>query len=303
MAVADKSVDEVVKLFASGHTACAGCGQASAARLLLETLGANCILTCATGCLEVFTSRHPTSAWGVPWIHSLFENSSAVASGVEAALRALGKADQGTQVVAMGGDGATLDIGFGALSGMFERGHDVLYVCFDNEAYMNTGVQRSSSTPMGAMTTTSPPGKLSLGKERPKKDLPRIAAAHGIPYVASASIGFFADYRRKLRKAMGIRGSKYLQVHASCPPGWGYEDWATVKVAKLAVETGMYPLVEFENGELSGVRKITPVPVEEYFRLQRRFAHLFRSEEGKAQLTKLQELADQQIARYGLRRE
>ncbi|NIQ99447.1 MAG: pyruvate ferredoxin oxidoreductase, partial [Gemmatimonadales bacterium] len=249
--------------------------------------------------LEVFSTPHPESAWGVPWVHSLFENAAAVAAGIEAALKYQGKLHE-VQVLAFGGDGATLDIGFGALSGMMERGHDVTYLCMDNEAYMNTGVQRSGSTPFGAATTTSPAGRRSFGEDRPKKDLPAIAAAHGIPYVATASMSLFADLRRKVKKALAVRGPKYLQVHVPCPPGWGYEEKLSVDMGKLAVDCGLYPLVEWENGEVVRVRKIKPVRVEEYLKPQRRFRHLFRSEEGKAQIAKIQELADANIRKYGL---
>jgi pyruvate ferredoxin oxidoreductase beta subunit len=265
----------------------------------MEIAAPNCMVTNATGCLEVFSSPHPESAWGVPWIHSLFENQAAVASGIEAALKKQGKLD-GVKVLAFGGDGATLDIGFGALSGMFERGHDVLYCCMDNEAYMNTGVQRSGSTPFAAATTTSPAGRRSFGEDRPKKDLPAIAAAHGIPYVAVASMSLFADLRRKTKKALGIQGPKYLQVHVPCPPGWGYDEKDTVEIGRLAVDCGLYPLVEWESGEVTRVRKIKKVPVEDYLKRQRRFRHLFRTEEGQAQIARIQELADASIEKYGL---
>ena len=282
-----------------GHRACAGCGQASAVRIVMEAAGPNVIVANATGCLEVFSSPHPETAWGVPWIHSLFENHPAVASGIEAALKKQGRLEQ-TKVLCFGGDGATLDIGFGALSGMFERNHDVLYVCMDNEAYMNTGVQRSGSTPFAASTTTSPAGRRSSGEDRPKKDLPAIAAAHGIPYVATASMALFADLRRKVRKALEVRGARYLQVHVPCPPGWGYDEQASVDIGKLAIESGLYPLVEWENGEVVRVRKIKKVPVEEYLKPQRRFRHLFRRGEPQPQVAEIQALADANIKKYGL---
>ncbi len=290
---------EITRGFLPGHRACAGCGQASAVRLVMEVAGPQVIAANATGCLEVFSTPHPESAWGVPWIHSLFENAPAVAAGIEAALKHQGKLDD-IRVLAFGGDGATLDIGFGPLSGMFERGHDVAYFCMDNEAYMNTGIQRSGSTPFAAATTTSPAGRESFGEDRPKKDLPAIAAAHGIPYVATASISIFADLRRKVKKALSVRGAKYVQVHVPCPPGWGYDEKLSIEIGRLAVECGMYPLVEWENGEVARVRKIKPIPVEEYLRPQRRFRHLFRSEEGKAQIAKIQELANASIEKYGL---
>jgi pyruvate ferredoxin oxidoreductase beta subunit len=290
---------ELTRGFLPGHRACAGCGQASAVRLVMEVVGPKCVVANATGCLEVFSSPHPESAWGVPWIHSLFENVAAVASGMEAALKKQGKLEE-VRVLAFGGDGATLDIGFGSLSGMLERGHDILYVCMDNEAYMNTGVQRSGSTPFAASTTTSPAGRESFGEDRPKKDLPAITAAHGIPYVAVASMSFFADLRRKTKRALEVRGPKYLQVHVPCPPGWGYDEKLSVDIGKLAVECGLYPLVEWENGEVVRVRKIKKVPVEDYLKTQRRFRHLFRTEEGKEQIRKIQEIADHNIRKYTL---
>jgi len=285
--------------FYPGHRACAGCGQATAVRLVMEVAGPNVVVANATGCLEVFSTPHPESAWGVPWIHSLFENHPAVASGLEAALKKQGRLEH-TRVLCFGGDGATLDIGFGALSGMFERNHDVLYVCMDNEAYMNTGVQRSGSTPFAASTTTSPAGKRSFGEDRPKKDLPSIAAAHGIPYVATTSMALFADVKRKAKRALETRGAKYIQIHVPCPPGWGYDDKLSIDIGKLAVECGLYPLVEWENGEVVRVRKIKQVPVEEYLKTQRRFRHLFRGDDGKAQIAEIQALADANVKKFGL---
>ncbi|MDD5237017.1 MAG: thiamine pyrophosphate-dependent enzyme, partial [Candidatus Omnitrophica bacterium] len=196
-------------LFIAGHTACAGCGQSLAARLVIEAAGANTIVANNTGCLEVFSTAFPESAWNVPFIHSLFENCAAVASGVEAALKFLGKKDT-TNVIAQGGDGGTADIGLQALSGMWERGHDILYVCYDNEAYMNTGIQRSGLTPFATNTTTSPIAEKSFGNPRPKKPMPEIANAHGIPYVATASAGYPQDIQRKVKKAISIKGPKYI---------------------------------------------------------------------------------------------
>jgi pyruvate ferredoxin oxidoreductase beta subunit len=287
--------------FNPGHRACPGCGLSMAARQVAEASGTDLMAVCATGCLEVFSTPYPESAWGMPWIHSLFENSAAVASGVEAGLKSLGRKGN-TKILAMGGDGATLDIGFGSLSGMLERNHDILYVCFDNEAYMNTGVQRSGSTPFGANTTTSPVGKAAVsGEDRPKKDAPAIFAAHGIPYCATATVGFWPDLRRKVKKAMSIEGAKYIQIHCACPPGWGQQDTQTINIARLAVETGLYPLIEFENGKLSNVRKIkVKTPVEEYLKVQKRYAHLFKSEVGKETIAKIQAIADANIERYGL---
>ena len=283
-------------MFKPGHTACAGCGQAQAARLVIEAAGANTIVVNNTGCLEVFTTRFPETAWGVPWIHSLFENAAAVASGVEAALIHLGKKDT-INVIAQGGDGSTGDIGLQALSGMWERGHDILYVCYDNEAYMNTGIQRSGLTPFDTNTTTSPVGAKSLGNIRPKKPLPEIAVAHGIPYVATCSAGFPQDLQRKVKKAISIKGPKYIQVHAYCPLGWRYEVSLTLEVARSAVETGLYPLIEYENGVLVSRKTITPKPVEEYLKLQGRFKHLLNNPEA---IKMVQDIADKNIKKYGL---
>ena len=284
-------------LFTSGHTACAGCGQAIAARIVIDACGANTIVVNNTGCLEVFSTKFPESAWGVPWIHSLFENCAAVASGVEAGLRYLGKKDT-VNVIAQAGDGGTADIGLQALSGMWERGHDVLFVCYDNEAYMNTGIQRSGLTPFDTNTTTSPIGAQSLGNLRPKKPMPEIAVAHGIPYVATASAAFMQDLQRKVKKAISIKGPKYIQVHVPCPLGWRHETNLTLQVGKTAVETGLYPLFEFENGLLSSQRKIAPKPVEEYLKIQGRFKHLLNNPE---EIKKIQVIADGNIVKYSLK--
>jgi pyruvate ferredoxin oxidoreductase beta subunit len=286
--------DRVV--FKPGHTACAGCGQSMAARLVLEAAGPNTIVANNTGCLEVFSTKYPESAWGVPWIHSLFENAAAVASGIESALIYLGK-KEGINVIAQAGDGGTADIGLQALSGMLERGHDILYVCYDNEAYMNTGIQRSGLTPFNAATTTSPSGTQSSGNIRPKKPMPEIALAHGIPYVATASSGFAQDLQRKVKKAFSVKGPKYLQIHVPCPLGWRHEPNLTLEVAKCAVETGLYPLIEFEGGVLVSRRQITPKPVEEYLKMQGRFRHLLNVPE---EIRKIQEIADHNIKKYGL---
>jgi len=292
----DKFVDH---LLCSGHTACPGCGQSIAARLVVRAAGRNVIIINSTGCLEIFTSKYPESAWEVPWLHSLFQNTAAVASGVEAALRAIGRLDK-VRVIAQGGDGSTFDIGFGAISGMFERGHDILYVCYDNEAYMNTGIQRSGSTPTYARTTTSPPGKASVGNLRPKKDLPQIAAAHGIPYVAVASVGYPMDLDRKVRKALSIRGPKYVQIHVPCPLGWGTEPSRTIDYARLAVNTGLYPLYEVEDGVTMVVKIPQRVPVEEYLKGQVRFRHLLEGAGRKQEIAEIQKLADQNIEKFGL---
>ena len=284
----------------AGHRACAGCGEALGARLAIDAIGENVIIANATGCLEVFSTKYPESAWSVPWIHSLFENAAAVASGIEAGLKALGKADS-IHVVAQGGDGGTADIGFGSLSGMFERGHNILYLCYDNEAYMNTGIQRSGLTPFDARTTTSPPGERSWGNNTMKKDLPAIAAAHGVPYVATASVGYPHDLQAKVKRALKVKGPKYIQVHVPCPLGWGFDSSKTVAMAKLAVESGLYPLYEMEKGQVARVRNVAKrVPVEEYLRPQARFRHLFKTPGGEEQLRLIQEIADANAARFGL---
>jgi len=270
-----------------------------AARLVIDAAGPNTIVVNNTGCLEVFSTKYPESSWGIPWIHSLFENAAAVASGVESAIKYLGKADS-INIIAQGGDGSTADIGLQALSGMLERGHNILYVCYDNEAYMNTGIQRSGLTPFDTNTTTSPIGKTSIGNLRPKKPIPEIANAHGIPYVAIASAGFPQDLQRKVKKAISIKGPKYIQVHVPCPLGWRHETNLTMQVAKLAVETGLYPLVEYENGIISTRRQITPKPVEEYLKIQGRFKHLLKNPE---EIKKIQDIADNNIRKYGLKAE
>jgi pyruvate ferredoxin oxidoreductase beta subunit len=268
-----------------------------AARLVIDAAGPNTIIVNNTGCLEVFSTKYPESSWEVPFIHSLFENAAAVASGVESAIKYLGKADN-INIIAQGGDGSSADIGLQALSGMFERGHNILYVCYDNEAYMNTGVQRSGLTPFDTNTTTSPAGATSTGNLRPKKPMPEIANAHGIPYVAVASSGFGQDLQRKVKKALSIKGPKYIQVHVPCPLGWRNETNMTIQVAKLAVETGLYPLIEYESGFLSNRRQITPKPVEEYLKLQGRFKHLLNKPE---EIKKIQDIADNNINKYGLK--
>ncbi len=283
-------------LMASGHTACAGCGQAIASRIVVNAAGKNTIISNATGCLEVFTTKAPQTAWRVAWIHSLFENAAAVASGIEGALRYLGKLDN-INVIAQGGDGGTADIGMGSLSGMLERGHDVLYVCYDNEAYMNTGIQRSGLTPLDCNTTTSPVGKRSHGNPRPKKPLLEIAVAHNISYAATASVAWPADIEKKVKKALSYKGPKFIQIHVPCPLGWRFDSSLTLEVAKLAVETGLYPLVEYENGTLIGVRKIKPKPVEDYLKLQGRYRHLLKSPEA---LEEVRKVAQANIERYNL---
>ena len=260
-------------LFAPGHRACAGCGPAIAMRHILRASGPDVIIAQATGCMEVTTTPYPETAWGVPWIHVTFENAASVGSGIAEALKMQGR--ESTKVIAIGGDGGSADIGFGALSGMLERGHDVLYITYDNESYANTGVQRSGLTPMYASTTTTPAGSKVPGKTQRKKDLPMIAAAHHIPYVATASIAFIEDFEAKIRKALSIKGPKYIQVLAPCVPGWGIPENKTIYYARKAVETGMWVLYEIENGKLKiNYKPQKLAPVKEYLDGQRRFKHL-----------------------------
>lgn len=283
----------------SGHRACQGCGEALAARLVTEAAGPFSIVANATGCLEVFTTTYPQSAWKLPWIHSLFENAAAVASGIDAALKAQGRDEK---VLAFAGDGGTFDIGFQALSGMLEREHNVLFVCFDNEAYMNTGIQRSSSTPHAAVTTTSPKGKERFGKRHLKKDLLQIIAAHHVPYAATASVAYPMDLREKVRIALNTEGPTFLSVHSPCPLGWGHDSQKTIEIARLAVQTGLYPLVEFSRGrQINAMLIREPKPVIEYLKLQKRFSHLFQEmPKAKEELHHLQELANYHIETYAL---
>jgi pyruvate ferredoxin oxidoreductase beta subunit len=295
-----RSLDQQEELFAPGHRACPGCGEAILCRMVLKTTGRNVIVVSPTGCIETFTSPYLYSPWRVPWIHPLFENAPSIASGIAGVLKAKGM-DKEIKVVVIAGDGSTFDIGLGALSGMFERGDNVTYICADNEAYGNTGFQRSAATSLRASTTTEPAGKVSLGKSRPKKNLPAIATAHGIAYVATASIAYPRDLQRKVKKALNIDGAKYIEVSIPCCSGWGFDPKLTIEVARLGVQSGLVPLYEIEAGEITKVHKIKKkVSVEEYLRAQGRFRHLFQSEKGKQEVLKIQEVADHNIERLGL---
>jgi pyruvate ferredoxin oxidoreductase beta subunit len=288
----------------SGHRACQGCGEALGARYAIDAAMRaahnQLIAVNATGCLEVFSTPYPETSWQIPWIHSLFGNTAAVAAGIAAALRVKGR--RHVRVIAQGGDGGTTDIGFGCLSGMFERNDDVLYICYDNEAYMNTGVQRSSATPAAARTATTPavghePGNV-FGQG---KNVPLIAMAHGIPYVATASVANLRDLERKVTFAMGIDGARYIHIHVPCPLGWGSLPADTIRIARLAVESGLFPLFEAEHSEITGRTKIRrKVPVDDYLLLQKRFAHLFGDPPERARLALIQAIADRNIERFGL---
>ncbi|MFP7696862.1 thiamine pyrophosphate-dependent enzyme [Trueperella sp. LYQ143] len=288
----------------SGHRACQGCGEALGARYALDAAMAatnnQVIAINATGCLEVFSTPYPETSWNLPWMHSLFGNAPAVATGAQAGLKALGKHD--VRVVAQGGDGGTVDIGFGALSGMFERNDDVLYICYDNEAYMNTGVQRSGATPPAARTaTTQPVGPEPGNNWGQGKDLPRIAMAHEIPYVATATVADLRDLEYKVNKAMTFHGARYIHVFVPCPLGWGTASNITIKIARLATQSGLFPVYEAEHGEITSVSKIRrPVKVEEYLKLQKRFAHLFKKGADPSVIERIQQLADRNIRRYNL---
>jgi pyruvate ferredoxin oxidoreductase beta subunit len=288
----------------SGHRACQGCGEALGARYALDAAmratGGKVVAANATGCLEVFSTPYPESSWQLPWLHSLFGNAPAVATGMAAALKAKGRED--IRVVGQGGDGGTVDIGFGCLSGMWERGDDVLFICYDNEAYMNTGVQRSGATPVLARTTTTP----ALGPEPGQtfgqgKFAPLIAMAHEIPYVATATIADLHDLEAKVERAMTLRGARYLHILVSCPLGWGAEARDSIRLARLATQTGLFPVFEAEDGDVAAVTRIRQQhPVEDYLRPQRRYAHLFEPERRDDLLARIQARADRTIARFGL---
>ena len=287
------------ELFVSGHRACPGCGMALAIRHILYATGKNVIIVTPTGCLETFTSPYGYSPWRVPWIHHLFENGPSVASGVAAAIKAQ-KRDS-VRVLVIGGDGATFDIGFGALSGMLERGDDVLYICVDNGAYMNTGGQRSGASPIYSSTTTDPAGRISLGKIQPKKDLPTIVAAHRVPFLATSSVAYLKDLQLKVKKAMLYHGPRYIQIDTPCPSVWGFASDQTLEVARLGVQCGLVPVFEMRNGKISKVRKIKKkMPVKDYLKAQKRFRHLFKGDNGKDSLERIQALADANIEKYGL---
>jgi pyruvate ferredoxin oxidoreductase beta subunit len=265
--------------FVAGHRACQGCAEALAVRLIHQILGRNTMVASATGCMEIISSSYPDTAWSVPWIHVAFENAAAVASGVEAGLQILMKKGKlprrKINVVGMAGDGGTADIGIQALSGALERGHDMIYVCYDNEAYMNTGIQRSSSTPYGASTTTSPSGKISIGQQTWKKNVTMIAAAHNIPYVATANPSYPFDLAEKVKKAAKVKGPAYLHVYSACPTGWRLDPKLAIKIGRLAVQTGAFPLYEIENGKLTiNVKTPNLRPLKDYIKPQGRFRHL-----------------------------
>jgi len=283
--------------FAPGHRACLGCGEALAVRLACKALGQNVIIVSATGCMEVISTPLPYTSWRVPWIHTLFENTGAVASGIEAGLKVImRKGKRPTEeinVVVMAGDGGTSDIGLQALSGALERRHDFLYICLDNEAYMNTGIQRSSATPYGASTTTAPAGKVSIGQVTWKKNVPAIAAAHDIPYVATACPSYPFDLMAKVAKGASIHGPAYVHILSVCPTGWRSATDLTIRIGRLAVETGIFPLYEVENGKYKLSIDLPRLrPIQDYLKLQGRFRHL-----SEATIKEIQDRVNEEYAK------
>lgn len=282
-----KDIVQKPDLFMSGHRACAGCAPATVLRLIMKATRGPTIVTTATGCMEVVSSLYPHTAWAVPWVHTAFENAAANAAGIDAALRILKKkgriGHKHVDVIAIAGDGGTYDIGLQALSGAVERGHDFLFVLYDNEAYMNTGIQRSGGTPVGAATTTSPAGTVVPGKLEPKKPISDIMVAHEIPYVATASPYYWRDLIAKARKGLEVEGPAFLHVLAPCPRGWRSNPSKSIELSKLAVETCVFPLWEAVNGEYrlsppSMAIALAPQkkkPIKEYLQIQGRFRHLF----------------------------
>lgn len=292
-----KNLVSTKELLAEGHNFCIGCGEALAIRLACKAIGENMIIGMATGCDEVCTTPLPVTSWRVPWLHTLFENVGAEISGVEAGLKALmrkGKiAKRDIKCIGMAGDGATSDIGVQALSGAIERGHNFLYICWDNEAYMNTGIQRSSSTPYGASTTTAPAGKVSIGQKTRKKNMVEICVAHNIPYAATACPSYPFDLMNKVKKGAEVKGPAYVHILCPCCTGWRYPSKITIQMGRLAVETGIFPLYEVENGRYRlNVDRPTLKPVEEYLKPQGRYRHLTDKD-----IQEIQEMVNEDYAR------
>jgi len=279
-----KQLSKNPELLSGGHRACAGCSCAVALRQIMLAAGKDTVISFATGCMEVVTTIYPYSAWRVPYIHNAFENSFSTMSGVEASyqsLKRLGRlpVDKKLNFIAFAGDGGTYDIGFQALSGAAERGHDILHVCYNNEAYMNTGIQRSSATPLGASTTTTPAGKVVPGKKQHKKDLVGIMAAHNIPYVAQTTPAHWKDLNTKVEKALSITGPKFMNVYCSCHRGWRIKEDQSLEILRLAVDCCVAPLFEVEDGEWKlNYKPKEKKPVSEWLKLQGRFKHLSRPE-------------------------
>ncbi len=272
-------------LLTGGHRACVGCGATIIARQVLAATETPVVCSISTGCLEVVSTLYPFNAWQVPFIHNAFENSAATISGIEACYRALkrrGKIDREIKFIGWGGDGGTYDIGIQALSGAVERGHDFLFICYDNQAYMNTGIQRSSATPLGAHTTTSPAGSVIPGKIQNRKDLTEIMIAHDIPYAAQASPGHWNDLATKVRKALNTPGPTFMNILSPCQLGWRHEPSETIEIARIAVDTCFWPLYEVENGNYKITKKPKKkLPVSTFLEKQGRFRHLMKPENKK----------------------
>jgi pyruvate ferredoxin oxidoreductase beta subunit len=299
-----KEIAEKPDLFLSGHRACAGCGPASVLRLIMKATRGPTIVTEATGCMEVVSSIYPYTSWALPWLHTAFETAAANASGIEAALKVMRKKgkvkDEHVDVIALAGDGGTYDIGIQALSGAVERGHDFLFVLYDNEGYMNTGIQRSGGTPKGAATTTTPAGSVIPGKLEPKKPIAEIMLAHEMEYVATASAYYWRDLLTKVRKGLEVNGPAFLHVFAPCPRGWRSDPAKSIEYSKLAVESCVFPVWEAVNGKrtLSVPSKLIALapqkkkPVNEYLKGQGRFRHLFTPQNANL-LDEIQRLTDE----------
>lgn len=291
-----KELSKQPERLAGGHRMCIGCGVTIGVRQILHATQNPIVVSAATGCLEVCTTIYPYTSWRVPWIHNAFENVAATLSGVETAYRVLkkqGKVSKDIKFIAFGGDGGTYDIGLQSLSGTLERGHNLFYVCYDNEAYMNTGIQRSSATPFGASTKTDPAGKVRAGKQEFRKDLTKIVVAHNIPYVCQAAIHNYNDVIKKAKKAFETEGPAFMNLLTPCVPGWVYPQNKTVEISRLATMTCYWPLYEVEGGVYTlnynpGERKL---PVTEWLKTQRRFKHLFKPE-NKWMLDKIQQHVD-----------
>ncbi|EKE16438.1 MAG: hypothetical protein ACD_11C00017G0028 [uncultured bacterium] len=283
---------ELTKKLAPGHSTCAGCGIPAIVRTVLGATEEPIVVGNATGCLEVTTTIYPYTAWKVPYIHNAFENAAATISGVDAAQNILfkkGKIKKKAKLVVFGGDGGTYDIGLQSLSGAMERGHNFLYVCYDNGGYMNTGGQRSGATPYGANTETEPAGEFSFGKSRQRKDLMEIVAAHGVKYLAQANVANLHDLARKAKKALETDGPSFLLVLQPCTNLWKFPTSEYVNVGKLAMETNFWPLYEIENGKhIINYVNEKPKPIEEFLKTQGRFKHLFKSEGGKKIIENIQ---------------
>lgn len=267
---------QVEELYGPGHRLCAGCGASITARMTLKAMKRPTYVVNATGCLEVATTIYPYTAWRVPWVHGLFENAPAIASGVETYLKSRNDGKLDSDIIIFGGDGGTFDIGLQALSGAFERRHDFVYICYDNEAYMNTGIQRSSATPEGAWTTTTPIGVASPGKIGPKKDLIAFALAHHVDYAATASTAYWSDFITKVQKAAAVEGPALVHALAPCPLGWHFKTEQTIQMGRLAVQTRYFPLYEVEKGKYKLSINPHVEPLETFLRMQGRFSHLFQ---------------------------